>query len=171
MRRAADAGPVPSRLPVVLRVVWRAYKWLAILLGTVALAYGAISAFRLATDHGVMSAVVPLESGFVFHPDDEDARSLAHDLRDAAGNVVIYSNVVEFTEHREFVYGLRRDLRNHTYYFFCQYGENCDRTQHLSRADLDDVTAALGLPRFGTRGMTSDRDRLLQGRGAGQSAE
>lgn len=90
---------------------------------------------------------ISLSNGFIYAPNWE-AEGANHHITDKNGNEIVEIDVKEIMWNEDYIYGYRTGHANEVYYFVCEYGKDCSKTQHLSDTEFNSSIARYKLPQF-----------------------
>ena len=132
----------------IISFVWKSYKFIAFMLGTLIL----MNAIFWISYYYIIPAkqddIFHLESGFYFTYDMHDSRVGSYRIADNNGKTIVSSDVKEFMQHEQTIYGYREALANEVYYFICSYGDDCTNSQNMTDIEFNKNLIEQGLPDF-----------------------
>lgn len=147
-----------SLLLLLFRYGFKLYALVAIVVGTVVMAWPFVLVLHNATAPAPMPVWLPNDFSYS-HDWDTPASNNHITYRD--GTEVIKSDVRKVMWYDDWVYGYRIGHAKEVYYFICQHGQDCSNSQSYKDIEFNSLLKKHGLPEF-TNWDSKGYDTLLK---------
>lgn len=146
----------------ILHCIFRIYFVIAALVGTAVISYPFIVLFYNAL-YAPAPLPVMLPNGFIYE-DDHNVYGVNQHIVDRENKEIIAADVISIMWSGNTVYGFRRGPAGEGYYFICNYGEDCSKSQNYNDIEFTRLLKEKGLPEF-TRWERKTYEQLLKKEG------